>query len=294
MDRRRFVQGIAAGATLSSLTSLHAESGIIERVIPSSGEFLPVVGLGQSSSFRDGDYENSKELLDVLVEKGAKLIDSGGESQKVHGRYMREFNAHDKLFLATNMRTDSEATDLAYLRRSLEIQGKESLDLVQLQRPGNFAEQWRRLREWKDRGLTRHIGVAVSGERYFPMIESLLQDGTADFVQLNYSMLEPESGEKLLPMARDSGVAVVTNRPFVNGQYFPLVSGKELPAWAADFDCDSWAQFSLKFILANPAVNCVLTETTKRRHAVDNLSAGFGRLPDDKTRARMLAVVRSL
>ena len=125
------------------------------------------------------------------------------------------------------------------------------------------------------------------------MIESLLQSDTADFVQLNYSMLEPESGERLLPMARDKGVAVVTNRPFVNGAYFPLVSGKTLPDWAAEFDCDSWAQFSIKYILANLAVNCVLTETNKTHHAVDNLSAGFGRLPDEKTRSRMLALLRS-
>ena len=252
-----------------------------------------MVGFGQSASFRDGDYDNARRLLDVLVEKGGRFIDTGARSQLVHGRYMQENDAHESLFLATNMRTDSEQEDLAYLRKSLEIQGKKSLDLVQLQRPAEFDLQWQRLRKWKEMGLTRHIGIAVSGKRYFPMIESLLQSGTADFVQFNYSILEPESGERLLPMARDNGVAVVTNRPFVNGQYFPLVSEKRLPEWAADFDCDSWAQFSLKFILANPAVTCVLTETTKPHHAVDNLTAGFGRLPDDQTRVRMLELIQS-
>jgi aryl-alcohol dehydrogenase-like predicted oxidoreductase len=125
------------------------------------------------------------------------------------------------------------------------------------------------------------------------MIETLLQSGTADFVQFNYSMLEPESGVRLLPMARDKGVAVVTNRPFVNGQYFPLIREKKLRQWEADFDCDSWAQFSIKYILSNPAVNCVLTETTKPHHAVDNLTAGFGSLPDDQTRIRMLELIQS-
>ena len=173
------------------------------------------------------------------------------------------------------------------------MQGKESLDLLQLQRPNEFERQWKRLRNWKDKGMTRHIGLAVSGERYFPMTEKLLKSGTADFVQLNYSMIEPESGERLLPLAQDHGVAVVTNRPFINGRYFPLVSGHELPGWAAEFDCESWAQFSIKYILANPAVNCVLTETTKAHHAADNLSAGIGRLPDEKTRARMLELIRS-
>jgi len=294
MDRRRFIQGTTGTlAALSLPSTMRAVDGMRVRKIPSSGEELPVVGFGQSASFRDGDYDNARKLLDVLIEKGGRLIDTGARSQLVLGRYMQENDAHERLFLATNMRTDSEQEDLAYLRRSLEIQGKKSLDLVQLQRPADFDEQWQRLRRWKEMGLTRHIGIAVSGERYFPMIETLLQSGTADFVQFNYSILEPESGERLLPMARDKGVAVVTNRPFVNGQYFPLIREKKLPQWAADFDCDSWAQFSIKYILSNPAVNCVLTETTKPHHAVDNLTAGFGRLPDDQTRIRMLELIRS-
>lgn len=294
MDRRRFIQGTTGTiAALSLPSTMRAAEGMCVRKIPSSGEELPVVGFGQSASFRDGDYDTARKLLDVLIEKGGRFIDTGARSQLVHGRYMQENDAHEQLFLATNMRTDSEQKDLAFLRRSLQIQGKKSLDLVQLQRPADFDKQWQRLRRWKEMGLTRHIGIAVSGERYFPMIETLLQSGTADFVQFNYSMLEPESGERLLPMARDNGVAVVTNRPFVNGQYFPLVREKKLPQWAADFDCDSWAQFSIKYILSNPAVNCVLTETTKPHHAVDNLAAGFGRLPDDQTRIRMLELIQS-
>jgi diketogulonate reductase-like aldo/keto reductase len=294
MDRRKFLQGtIGTAAALSLSSGSHAETGMRIRQIPSSGEDLPIVGFGQASSFREGNYDIAGALLDVLIDKGGQFIDSGATSQIVTGRYMEEKGAHDKIFLATNMNTDTEDEDLAFIRRALEIQGKESLDLILLPRPANFDDQWRRLRKWKEMGLTRHIGIAVSGERYFPMIESLLQSETADFVQLNYSMLEPESGERLLPMARDKGVAVVTNRPFVNGAYFPLVSGKTLPEWAADFDCDSWAQFSIKYILANPAVNCVLTETNKAHHAADNLSAGFGRLPDEKTRSRMLELLRS-
>lgn len=294
MNRRKFLRGTAGAAVVLSLPSVaNAAAGMRVRQIPSSGEDLAVVGFGQASSFREGKYDVASALLDVLIDKGGQLIDSGAKSQLMTGRYMKENDAHDKIFLANNMSTHSEAEDLAYIRKAMEIQGKETLDLILLPRPAEFDEQWRRLRQWKDRGLTRHIGIAVSGQRYFPMIESLLQSGTADFVQLNYSMLEPESGDRLLPMARDKGVAVVTNRPFVNGQYFPIVNGKTLPVWAAEFDCDSWAQFSIKYILANPAVNCVLTETNKTHHAVDNLSAGFGRLPDEKTRARMLALLQS-
>ena len=294
MNRRKFIRGTAGTVAVLSLpAAIRAAAGMRVRQIPSSGEDLPVVGFGQASSFREGKYDVASALLDVLIDKGGQFIDSGTTSQLMTGRYMKENDAQNKLFLANNMSTQSEEEDLAYIRNAKEIQGKETLDLILLPRPADFDEQWRRLRQWKDMGLTRYIGIAVSGQRYFPMIESLLQSGTADFVQLNYSMLEPESGDRLLPMAQDKGVAVVTNRPFVNGQYFPLVNGKSLPAWAAEFDCDSWAQFSIKYILANPAVNCVLTETNKTHHAVDNLSAGFGRLPDEKTRARMLALMQS-
>ncbi len=148
------------------------------------------------------------------------------------------------------------------------------------------------MQRWKQEGHARYIGIAATGQRFFDDVEWLLQNGEPDFIQINYSMLEPESGERLLPLATDKGVAVVTNRPFINGQYFPRVAGKELPEWAADFDCQSWAQFSLKWILANPQVNCTLTETTKLHHAVDNLSAGLGRLPDERERSRMQALMQ--
>ena len=121
----------------------------------------------------------------------------------------------------------------------------------------------------------------------------LMAAGSVDFVQINYSMLEREVEQRLLPLAADNGIAIVVNRPFVNGRYFPLVKGKELPAWAEDFDCKSWAQFSLKFILGQPAVNCVIAETSNPLHAVDNFTAGIGLLPDQKTRLRMAALLQS-
>ena len=121
----------------------------------------------------------------------------------------------------------------------------------------------------------------------------LMAAGSVDFVQINYSMLEREVEQRLLPLALDNGIAIVVNRPFLNGGYFSLVKGKELPAWAADFDCHSWAQFSLKFILGHPAVTCVIAETSNPLHAVDNFTAGVGRLPDQDTRLRMAALLNS-
>jgi diketogulonate reductase-like aldo/keto reductase len=135
--------------------------------------------------------------------------------------------------------------------------------------------------------LTRYVGVARHRESYHQEMMDLMEAGVVDFVQVNYSMLEPEAEKRLLPMAQDKGVAILTNRPFLNGEYFKLVKGHELPAWTQEFDCHSWAQFSLKFIVSNPAVTCVLTETAKPHHAVDNLGGGMGRLPDPETRERM-------
>jgi diketogulonate reductase-like aldo/keto reductase len=125
-------------------------------------------------------------------------------------------------------------------------------------------------------------------------MQKMMATGTVDFLQVNYSPLEPGADQQVLPMALDQGVAVTINRPFINGDYFSLVRDQPLPEWAAQFDCDSWAQFSLKFILSHPAVTCVLTETANPRHALDNIGAGFGRLPDEKTRQRMVAHLAAL
>ncbi|MFQ6004812.1 MAG: aldo/keto reductase [Woeseia sp.] len=298
MNRRGFIRHAGVfGAAFSMPRAIFAEARqarqVPTRPIPSSGEPLPILGFGNSQSFRAGDYSNAKKLLDVLLEMGGSFVDTDGISQVVLGQYMGEHRAQDKLFLGTNIGANDWQDGLDEIDRSREIQGKKVLDLLQLPRPTDIENQWRLMQGWKDSGRTRYIGIAIARDSYYDMIESLIRSGTLDFVQLNYSMLEPESGDRLLPLAQDEGVAVVTNRPFINGEYFPLVSGKVLPAWAAEFDCHSWAQFSLKYILANPAVNCVLTETTKTEHAVDNLSAGFGRLPDEKTRMQMLRLVRS-
>ena len=298
MNRREFIRDAGAvGAALSLPNAIAAQAAETARMptrpIPSSGEPLPIVGLGNSQSFRDGDYENSRKLLDILIDNGGSFVDSWSSIQEILGRYMHEHDAKSKLFLANNVSAASAQDNNAAIRYAKEAQGKAVLDLLQLPNPGDFDKQWRLMRDAKEEGHARYIGIAIARSSYYDMVESVINGGTADFVQLNYSMLEPESGDRLLPLARDRGVAVVVNRPFINGQYFALVRDRTLPSWAAEFDCRSWAQFSLKYILANPAVNCVLTETSKTKHAIDNLSAAFGRLPDEKTRARMLELIRS-
>ncbi len=298
MNRREFIRDVGAvGAALSLPNAIAAQAveaaRLPTRPIPSSGELLPIVGLGNSQSFRDGDYENSRKLLDILIGNGGSFVDSWSSVQEILGRYMHEHDARSKLFLGNNVSATSAQDSDAAIRYAKEAQGKAVLDLLQLPNPGDFDKQWRLMRDAKEEGHAHYVGIAIARSSYYDMVESVINGGTADFVQLNYSMLEPESGDKLLPLAREKGVAVVVNRPFINGQYFALVKDRTLPSWAAEFDCQSWAQFSLKYILANPAVNCVLTETSKTKHAIDNLSAGFGRLPEEKTRVRMLELIRS-
>jgi diketogulonate reductase-like aldo/keto reductase len=297
MKRRKFLQDAGAAAVVATLPlsiSAQGHAKIATRPIPSTGEQLPILGFGGSALFRGDDFPAAAALLDVLRDAGGGFVDTWPNSQSTLGRYARENTAHNELFLGTNIAPRNAEANKNALAAAKELQGKDTLDLIQLPRPTDISWQWPVVRQWKEEGHTRYIGIAVTGQQFFDDVETLIQSGEIDFIQINYSMMEPESGERLLPLARDKGVAVVTNRPFMNGQYFPRVAGRELPAWAADFDCHSWAQFSLKWILANPIVNCTLTETTKLHHAVDNLSAGLGRLPHPDERARMQAHIRSL
>jgi len=298
MNRRKFLQDATASVALAAMPlqigAQEVREKIATRPIPSTGELLPIVGFGSSAIFGGDDFAGAAALLDALRDMGGKFIDTWPPAQTTFGRYARENSAHDDLFLGTNIATRNADADLQALTTAKARQGKETLDLIQLPRPADVKTQWPVVRRWKEEGHARYVGIAVTGQRFFDDVEWLLQNGDPDFIQINYSMMEPESGQRLLPLARDKGVAVVTNRPFINGQYFPRVLGKELPEWAAEFDCRSWAQFSLKWILANSQVNCTLTETTKLHHAVDNLSAGLGRLPDERERARMRAFLQSL
>lgn len=295
--RRSIVTGAGAALALATIRPLQAmrrtarSLSMLARPIPATGELLPAVGFGNSAAFRTGDQALSDQLLDVLLEKGGSFIDTGGDTQRPIGDYMARHKVHERLFLGTNIAAADRQAGRAYIDGARRLQGKDPLDLLQVNRLGALKTQWKNLRDWKQAGLTRYIGIATIHQSAYPDLEAVMKTGTMDFLQINYSMLETGSAERLLPVAADMGVAVVTNRPFVNGRYFPLVADRKLPEWAADFDCHSWAQFSLKYILGHPAVNSVLTETTKPRHALENLSAGFGRLPDAKTRQRMLQLV---
>ncbi len=298
-NRREFIRYTGASAAALSaavpwLSHAMTETHLPTRPIPSTGEPLPIIGLGNSSAFQSGDLELSRQLLDIFMQKGGAYVDTSGPGRFTVGEIVREKNAQDEMFLGTYISSTEAQAGLAEIHAVLEAQDVTELDLVLTRNVKDMASHPDKFRQWKEDGLTRHLGVARPNSSFYEVMMEFMQSGVVDFVQVNYSMLETEASERLLPMARDKGIAVIINRPFLNGQYFSIVKGHELPDWAEEFDCHSWAQFSLKYILAHPAVNCVLTETSNPKHAVDNIEAGFGRLPDEKTRQRMRDLMRDL
>ena len=293
-DFLRYAGALMAMLPLPAIVRGEDDPGLPMRPIPGTDELLPVVGLGNSQAFRDGNLEQTRILLELLLSRGGSYVDVSGDSRYVVAQVAREMGVQDGLFLGTYIGETGDETESDDARRMLEAQGKPLLDLALTREIEEFSRRRDSFQRLKEGGLVRYVGVARHREEYHEPMMALMKAGAVDFVQVNYSMLEPEAGERLLPMAQDLGVAILINRPFVNGDYFRQVRGHPLPAWAAEFDCDSWAQFSLKFILSHPAVNCVLTETANPRHMVDNLGGGFGRLPDDEMRARMLQTIRDL
>ncbi len=262
------------------------------RRIPGTDDWLPVVGLGNSQAFRERDFEKSKRLLGTFFGHGGRYIDCSGEGAYLVAGIAATLGQRDA-FLGSYFNGERAADSEAAAKRLRAISSRNSLDLIHSY-PEDGVPNWDVFRGWKDGGLTRYIGLARHHARYYESMMKIMKTGTMDFVQVNLSPLETEAEDRILPMARDKGVAVTINRPFINGQYFSIVKGRSLPAWAVEFDCTSWAQFSIKYILSHPAVTCVLTETANLEHLIDNLGGGVGHLPDAATRKKMRQVMLDL
>lgn len=272
---------------------------MISRTIPSSGEKLPVIGLGTWSVF-DVDLTPANrpqlgEVLSLLVKRGGRVIDSSpmyGRAEGVVGELAAQLHLLDSLFIATKVWTKGKEAGIAMMRRSMVRCRK--IDLMQVHNLSDVETQMSSLREWKTDGRIRYTGITHSQARGFYEVERAMRSWKPDFVQINYSVMEPQAAQRILPLAQELRMAVIINRPFGGGGLFGRVTGKPLPPWAAEIDCQSWAQFFLKWIVAHPAVTCVIPATNNPRHIEDNMAAGLGRLPDAKMRQRMIALVASL
>lgn len=287
IDRREFMQYAGAAATTALAAPSWSAQPLPTRLIPGTDEALPIIGLGNSRAFSAADQGPGSRVVDTFLEHGGGYVDLSGPSRFTVGKIVASRGAQQDTFLGNYLTGQNLAQMRAEIQKLQSVQGEGPLDLSMKRDVADLAERADQFRTLKEEGLLRFVGIGRPHKRFYPAMMQLIRDGAVDFIQVNYSMMEPEAAEEILPLARDSNIAVVINRPFINGDYFGLVKGHELPTWAAEFDCDSWAQFSLKYILSNPVVNCVLTETSSAKHLLDNLGAGFGAMPDEKTRSKM-------
>jgi diketogulonate reductase-like aldo/keto reductase len=285
-------------------------STMLTRPIPSSGEKLPVIGLGTWQKFDvDLTSDNRRQLGDVLssfVRLGGRVIDTSpmyGRAEEVIGDLTTTLGIQDnvatanpsggRLFLATKVWTRGQENGIRSMERSMVRLRTKQIDLMQVHNLVDVRTHLATLRQWKEHGRIRYIGITHYESGAFDEVEKIMRSEKLDFVQINYSIMEREAEERVLPLAQERGIAVIVNRPFGGGDLFNRVRSKSLPEWSTEFDCRSWAQFFLKWIVSNPAVTCAIPATDKPRHLEDNMQAGIERLPDQKVRQRMVEIVSS-
>lgn len=290
----------AAGLAITGGNGAAARNGILKRRIPGTSETIPAVGLGTSDAFETAFWESRDPLREVLrrfVAMGGKVIDTApsyGNAEEVIGELADELNLLDALFMATKVSERGAEAGIEQMEASERLLSTRPLDLIQVHNLIDVETQLATLRRWKEENRVRYIGITHYRVSAFDELERLMGSEQPDFVQLNYSVTTPDAEERLLPLAADLGIAVLVNRPFEDGRLFGMTRGKPLPEWAKEFDCESWAQFSLKYILSNPAVTCAIPATGDPEHLVDNMGGGVGRLPDNGTRRRMREFAASL
>ncbi|HUG98189.1 MAG TPA: aldo/keto reductase [Gammaproteobacteria bacterium] len=292
---------LAAGSLAPWSGAIAGSRSLLRKPIPSSGEYLPVIGMGTWQTFHVDDDADERaplrEVLRVFFDRGGTLIDSSpmyAQAEEVAGELVAELGEHERLFAATKVWTDGRDEGIEQMERSFRRMRVERMDLMQIHNLRDWRAHLPTLREWQQHGRVRYIGITTSNTAQYEAFAALMRSETLDFVQFNYNIGMRSAEQELLPLAAERGMAVLVNRPFGGGDLFPRVRGQKLPAWAAEFDCESWAQFFLKFVVSHPAVTCAIPATSNPRHAADNMGAGFGRLPDARMRARMARYVDEL
>lgn len=302
-SRRRALKYVAVGSASLSLPSFSfsMDEKILKRAIPSSGEKIGVVGLGTWQTFDVGDSEAGrnplKEVLKVLVNNGGNLVDSSpmyGSSEKVVGDLTHELDLEEPIFYATKVWTTGESRGESQMESSMKKMGANPMDLMQIHNLQDWRTHIKTLYDWKERGIVKHIGITHYVDSAHSELEQIIKSEKLDFVQMNYSIASRNAERSLLPTALDNGVAVLTNVPYGGGSLFRKIKGQELPEWSKEFDCQSWGQFFLKYLISNPAVTCVIPGTSKPHHMKDNMGAGLGRLPSDQERRKMVDFMKTI
>ena len=311
LTRRQYLKlTLAAGATLAIPPHLLAAATRepLRRAIPSTGELVPVVGLGSSATFaqvaRSEDVSALRDVMAAMVEHGGTIFDTApsyGASEQVAGDIARELELGDRIFWATKLNVagrDGGRADPAAARAQLEESfrriGREKVDLIQVHNMADVPTQLGLLKEFKAAGRVRYIGVTTTFPPQYAGLVEVMKKEPLDFIGIDYAIDNRAVEETILPLAQERGIGVLVYAPFGRTRLWDRVRGHEVPAWAAEFDAVSWGQFFLKFVLAHPAVTAATPATSRARHMIDNMGAAYGRLPDAEMLRRMAAHVQAL
>lgn len=304
VNRRRVLEiGIAASAmALVPPSRLVAEPPpLVERKIPSSGESVPVIGIGTARRYAaittDAERAPLTAVLRRFAELGGEVIDTApsyGTAEAVVGDSVAELGIRDALFLATKVGASGQTAGREQIEQSFRRLRTRVMDLIAVHNLRDTDTQLRTLRELKHAGRTRYVGITTSFARQYAELEQTMRRERLDFIQVDYALDHREASARILPLAADRGTAAMINLPFGRGRLFKAVQGRELPPWAAEIDCASWAQFFLKYVVSHAAVTCCIPGTSKMEHLFDNLGAARGRLPGASMRRRMEAFIDTL
>lgn len=273
-----------------------AQAGLLTRAIPSSGKVIPVIGLGTWQTFDVGASRSARapleNVLSAFVEMGGKVIDSSpmyGSAEEVVGDLVAKLGLRSQLFMATKVWTSGKARGIEQMQESLRKLRTRNIELMQVHNLVDVRTHLDTLRDWKRDGRVRYIGVTHYTAGGHDDVARLVESLPIDFIQINYSVGERDAERRLLPLARERGVAVIANRPFAGGDLLRTLRSKPLPQWAAEIDCASWAQLLLKFVVSHLGVTCAIPATSRVEHLRDNMRAGYGRMPNEDFRSRIAA-----
>ena len=298
-DRREFLKaGLAAGVALllPPRETLGQSTPLLQKKIPSSGEMIPIIGLGTARRYEEVKTEAEKVPLRETIlnfkEVGLRVIDSSpsyGTAEAVVGEIVDGLKIRDSLFLATkvSLREIGREQGIAQIEQSFKKLRTNKIDLIAVHNLRDTQVQLRTLREMKQAGRIRYVGITTSFDNQYGEFERTMKNEALDFIQVDYALDNRDAGDRIIPLAADRGMAVMINLPFGRGRLFNAVQGKKLPEWAGGFDCASWAQFFLKYIVSHPAITCTVPGMAKAEYVTDNVGAARGRLPDAATRRRM-------
>jgi aryl-alcohol dehydrogenase-like predicted oxidoreductase len=294
-DRRTLVAALVVAMSMPGSALAQQQARRLFRQVPKTGERIPIVGLGTWQAFdigpRDSDWGQAREAVATFLRSGGRMIDSSpmyGEAESAIGTILSASAGGPKPFLATKVWTSGREAGRSQIEQSFKRMQTQTIDLLQVHNMLDFATHLATLHDLKRRGRIRYIGATHYHPGGYDELERAIRSGALDFVQLNYSVGERDAERRLLPLARDSRVAVIANRPFAGGELFSTIRRKPLPPWASEIGCTSWAQLLLKYVLADSAITCAIPGTRNPRHIIDNLGAATPPLPDARTRQRIL------